>query len=128
MKKVALLILIVFTAGMFAPVAATSANDRDLQAIKKAVKDNPNYRKGDEVKWFRILVHDKKDNKDKVKITIPLAVVDVFMNCTKDSNLKIDCDDYDVDIRELFAELKKRGPMSLIEVDAEDEIVKIWFE
>jgi hypothetical protein len=50
------------------------------------------------------------------------------MKCADNKNLRIDRDDYDIDLKELFAELKKVGPMALIEVYEDDEIVKIWLE
>jgi len=103
-------------------------SDDDLQAVKKAVKENPQYDPGKEAKWFKVLVTDAQTNKDKVKITLPISLVELFMKCADNKNLRIDRDEYDIDLKELFAELKKVGPMALIEVYEDDEIVKIWLE
>ncbi|MGB3860658.1 MAG: hypothetical protein WA915_01135, partial [Candidatus Aminicenantaceae bacterium] len=78
--------------------------------------------------WFKVLVTDAQTKKDKVKITLPISLVEIFMKCADNKNLKIDREEYDIDLKELFAELKKVGPMALIEVYENDEIVKIWLE
>ena len=63
------------------------------------------------------------------RINFPnVTLVDLFFNCTKEKELKIDCDDYDLDLRKLYEELKKEGPMSLIEIKGENATLKIWFE
>ena len=41
---------------------------------------------------------------------------------------KIDRDDCEIDLKELFKELKKLGPTVFIEVVEDDETVKVWFE
>jgi Leu/Phe-tRNA-protein transferase len=108
--------------------AAFADSNDDFQAVKKAVKDNPQYDPGKEAKWLKVLVTDTRTNKDKVKITLPISLVELFMKCADDRNLRIDRDEYDIDLKELFAELKKVGPMALIEVYEDDELVKIWLE
>jgi hypothetical protein len=111
MKKVASLVLIVFLLGVFLPNLLLADSKDDIQTIKKAVKKNPDYKAGEEVKWFKLLVTDNKTKKDKVKITLPISL--------------IECD---IDLKELFAELKKLGPTVIIEITEDDETVKVWFE
>ena len=128
MKKITVFVLALILMGFVGVGAAYAGSDDDFQAVKKAVKDNPQYDPGKEAKWFKVLVTDTRTNKDKVKITLPISLVELFMKCTDNKNLRIDRDEYDIDLKELFAELKKVGPMALIEVYEDDEIVKIWLE
>lgn len=128
MKKVAIL---VFIALAFSPLFAnplTADSRDDFQVIKKAIKENPNYEQGKEAKWFKVLVTDARTNKDKVRVTLPISLVEVLLNCSHDKHLGIHNKECNVDFRKLFTELKKLGPMVLIEVFDEDEIVKVWLE
>lgn len=127
MKKIALAALAVFALGLF-PLSAAIEDNPDLQAVKKAVRENPNFQKGAEARWFKILITDMDTGKDKVRITLPLSLVEIFMNAHKGRNLHVDMDDYDLDLKELFRELKELGPMALIEVSEDDERIKIWLE
>jgi len=128
MKKFAVLVLgVVVLAFLFSPVLLANRND-DLQTIKKAVKENPGYEAGKEVKWFKILVTDNKTSKEKVKVTLPLSVVEIFLNCANDKHMKIAEGETDIDLQAVFKELKALGPMALIEVYEDDETVKIWLE
>jgi hypothetical protein len=128
MKKYAVLALgVIVLAFLFSPVLLADRND-DLQTIKKAVKENPGYEAGKEVKWFKILVTDNKTSKEKVKVTLPLSVVEIFLNCANDKHMKIAEGETDIDLQAVFKELKALGPMALIEVYEDEETVKIWLE
>ena len=128
MKKVAIIVLIVFVFTFLLVNLATAKNEDDLQAIKKAVKKNPEYEAGKEVKWFKVLVTDNRTKKDKVKITLPISLIEYFIKCAHDKHMKIDRDDCEIDLKELFKELKKLGPTVFIEVVEDNETVKVWFE
>lgn len=128
MKKIASIVLLLFVVSLIPLNFAQAGESEDFQKVKKAVKNNPNYSSGNEAKWLKVLVTDNETKKDKVKITLPLALVEVFMRAADNKNLHVDRDDYDIDIKELFAELKKLGPMALIEVYENGETVKIWLE
>lgn len=130
MKKAALIALAVLTlaALLAAAPARPEENQNDFQAIQKAVKDNPAYEAGKEVKWFKVLVTDAKTNKDRVKITLPMALVELVVRHADSKHFKVGDSDHDIDLAALFAELKKIGPMALIEVYEDDEIIKIWLE
>ncbi len=128
MKKCAVLALAAIALTfLLSPFLLADSRD-DLQAIKKAVKENPGYEAGKEVKWFKMLVTDIKTNKDKVKVTLPISVVEIFLRCADDKRLKIQEGKYDIDLQAVFKELKALGPMALIEVNEDDETVKIWLE
>jgi hypothetical protein len=128
MKKVTSLVLVVFVLGVFLPNLLLADSKDDIQTIKKAVKKNPDYKAGEEVKWFKVLVTDNKTKKDKVKITLPISLIETLLKCVDEDDLKIDTDKCDIDLKELFAELKRLGPTVLIEINEDGETVKIWFE
>jgi len=128
MKKTAALMTAVFGLALALGPFALADSQQDLQAIKKAVKDNPSYEPGTDVKWFKVLVTDMKTNKDKVRITLPLALVEAFVKCADDKHFRIHDGDCDIDFGALLVELKKVGPRALIEVYEDDETVKVWLE
>lgn len=128
MKKAAILVLILLALSVVLISFLLAGGSDDYQVIKKAVKENPNYKPGKEVKWFKVLVADSKTNKVRVKVTLPISVIEIFLECAGDKHLKIDHDDCEIDLKEVFKELKELGPMALIEVYQEDETVKIWLE
>ncbi len=130
MKKAALIILILFVLAVVLPSLLLADGNDDLQKIKKAVKKNPDYKPGQEVQWFKVLITDNDTGKAKVKVTLPISVVEMVLACTHDNHVKFHDHDCDIDFKELFAELKKLGPMVFIEINDDDENVsiKVWFE
>jgi hypothetical protein len=130
MKKVVILVLVLFVFCVFLPSLLFADNNDDLQKVKKAVKKNPDYKPGEEVQWFKILITDNDTGKTKVKVTLPIAVVEAVLKCANDEKMKILDDDCDLDLKELFTELKKHGPMVFIEINDDDEnvSVKVWLE
>ncbi len=42
--------------------------------------------------------------------------------------MKVDDGECDIDLKALFAELKKVGPMALIEIEDEGALIKVWLE
>ncbi|MFQ6082365.1 MAG: hypothetical protein ACE5WD_03285 [Candidatus Aminicenantia bacterium] len=126
--------IIVFT--IFVVVVSLSfsnfllANSReDYKVIKKAVKKGTvtQPRADEEVKWFKILVIDNFTKKNKVKVTLPISLIEIFLRGCKDSKFQLE-NECEIDIREIFQELKKLGPMTFIEVYEKDETVRIWLE
>jgi hypothetical protein len=127
-KKVTCLVIVVFLLGVFLPSLLQADSKHDIQTIKKAVKKNPEYKKGEEVKWFKVLVTDNETNKDKVKITLPVCLVETVLECVDEDDLEFDRDECDIDLKELFKELKKLGPAVLIEVYEDGKTIKVWLE
>lgn len=127
MKKIALLLAVVLIVGIVA-VPAAEKNKADLAAIKKAVAENPAPESAPAAKWFKILVIDARTNKEKVKVTLPLSLVEIFIKSARNSRVRMRRHDVDIDIAELWSELKKAGPMTFIEIAEDDEIVKVWIE
>jgi hypothetical protein len=128
MKKAVILVLVLFALSLILVNFLLAEGRDDYQVIKKAVKENPNYEPGKEAKWFKVQVTDSKNKKVKVKVTLPIVLVELFLECAHDKHLKIDHDECEIDLKEVFKELKALGPMALIEVYEEDETVKIWLE
>ena len=128
MKKIAGFILVAFILSFVMPnLVLADTRDDDFQAIKKAVKENPSYEAGKEVKWFKVLITDNVTKEDKVKITLPISVIELLLK-HGNKHPKMNLDECDVDIGELFKELKKLGPMVFIEINDDGETIKVWFE
>lgn len=128
MKKTAIVILAVIALMFFATPVLRATSTNDFQAIQKAVKQNPAYEEGKEVKWFKVLITDTKTGKDKLRVTLPLALVEVLVKCADDKSMKVKEEGCDIDFKALFAELKKVGPMALIEIMDEGALIKVWLE
>jgi len=127
MKKISLVILGVFCLGILAAPAA-AANHNDFKAIQKAVKKNPAYQEGREAKWLKILITDSRDKEERVSVTLPLALIEVLLNCSKKGPLTIEEGNCEIDLKALFADLKKAGPAALIEIRDDSTLIKIWLE
>lgn len=128
MKKTAVAILAVIALTFLAAPVLRAERATDFQAIQKAVKQNPAYEEGKEVKWFKVLITDTKTGKDKVRITLPLSIIELLVNCSDDKPMKLNEGKSNIDLKALFAELKKVGPMALIEIMDEGALIKVWLE
>lgn len=128
MKKTALLVLVVVISCFILAALLLGTEDSDLQSIKKAVKKNPRYDSNREVRWFKMIFTSRDNKKEQIKVTVPLTLVDLIFGCIKEKEFKIECDDYDLDLRKLYKELREAGPMSLIEISSEDGLLKLWLE
>jgi len=127
MKRKTNLLLVIFLMVTFmAATLPVLGSAEEYKVIKRAVKDKKAPETTDEVTWFRLEVTDKAENKTKVKIKIPLSLVEMFADCEEEAiDLKDKCK---VSLKTILKELKKNGPMTLIEVEGDKELVKIWFE
>jgi len=128
MKKITVTVLTVLVLSLVSVNFLSAEDTSSIQAIRKAVKENPMYNAGSEAKWFKVLITDTRTKKDKVKITLPISLVELFIKCSHEKNLRVNRHDYDLDLKELFTELKKIGPMALVEICEDDELVKVWLE
>ncbi len=128
MKKITASVLAVMVLSFVLMNFLSAEDTSTIQAIKKAVKENPKYNAGSEVKWFKVLITDTRTKKDKVKITLPISLIELMAKHCNEKNLKVNRYEYDIDLKELLAELKKLGPMALVEICEDDELVKVWLE
>ena len=127
MKKTILLILTFLMIGLTAAPAAAAKHD-DFKAIQKAVKHNPNYEEGREVRWFKVEIMDGHSHAGKLKITLPVAIIELVLSLGDTRHVRLDDGECEVDLRALWKELKKAGPMALIELRDDDALIKIWLE
>ncbi len=128
MKKAAILLVGIILLGLLLTTASVAERSNDIQVIKKAVKKNPAYKSGKEVMWFKLLITDNRTKKDKVRMTLPVALIEYFLKCTEEKHMRIKRDDCDVNLMDLFRDLKKLGPMSVMEIYEEEVTIKVWFE
>lgn len=128
MKKALILVIIVVILSLFLTMVLVAESRDDIQAIKKAVKKNPSYKPGNEVKWFKLVVTDNQTRKERVRMTLPVVLIEYFIQCSGDKHFRIKRDDCQVDLRKLFQDLKKLGPMSVVEIYEDEVTVRVWFE
>jgi hypothetical protein len=132
MKKTAIAILALFLLGAAAPPAA-AADHRDFKVIQAAVKKSPNpeYVEGREVRWFKVLITDSRSSDAKIKLTLPVALIELILSSDATRHVRFDdgkrgpCE---VDLKALWTELKKAGPMALVEIEDDGAVVKVWLE
>ena len=126
MKKIAIWTFAGLLVVAFVAPAAGAEKNQDLKVIKRAVRENPEYKSGREVTRFNLEIRDSRAHQETVRITFPLAVLDFLLNCADKDEVR--CGDRDIDIRGLFEELKKAGPMSLIEIQDGRGRLKVWLD
>ena len=123
MKKnfvvIGLMILVFFVSGL---TVMGDSND-DYKVIKKAVKGKKH--KGD-ISWFKVSVINKRTKKSQVSIKLPFSLIELLAGCS-DDEFEIN-DKCNISLKKIVSILKEHGPMTMIEVDEDDELVKIWFE
>jgi hypothetical protein len=128
MKKLAILVLGLAAVSLVAAPALAAAHDDDLQVIRKAVRENADVQPGKEAKWFKILVVDNATKKVAVKVTIPLSLVEIFLRCADNKKIRTDRGECEIDLEAVFKELKAAGPMAMIELNEDNQTVKVWLE
>ena len=127
MKKTTLVILALFCCGAFA-APALAANRHDFKVIQNAVKQAPAAETGREVRWFKVLITDSKSGEGKVKLTLPVALIEAVLACTDGKHFKVDDGECDIDLKAVWAALKQAGPMALVEIEDDGAIIKVWLE
>ena len=123
MKKNVLVVIFIIAAFMVATPPVFGDAAQDYKVIKNASKG----KKGGELSFFKLTVFDKKAKKNNVKITLPLALIDLLAECDEDAKI-LDKTKTDLDLKKLMSILKKNGPMTLIEIEEDDQLIKIWLE
>ena len=125
MKKTIMILVLIFIF-MFTTLSANNTSStKDYKAIKKAVKKKSSAKHGD-ISWFKVSVTDRFTKKIKVRITLPISIVDWLSECTK-GNFNID-NKCNINLKKILKKLKKSKPFTILEVDGNGEIVKIWLE
>ena len=128
-KKIsALIILAVFGFGSAAAPAFAVTHDKDFKVIQRAVNQGPAPATSGEVKWLKVLVSDSGSSEAKVKITLPIALIEAVLACTDGKHFKVDDGDCEIDLKAVWAALKKAGPMALVEIEDDGAVIKVWLE
>jgi len=128
MKKMTLALLALFALGaLAAPALAASRND--FKVIQNAVKKAPDAGPAQECRWFKVLIQDPKSGEASLKITLPVALIEIILDSADSRHFKIDEDHCDIDVKAVWAALKKAGPLALVEIKDDDgAIIKVWLE
>lgn len=122
MKKLVLIIFIISTL-VVGTMPAFGDSAEDYKVIKKASKNKKN---SDEITWFRVEIVEKTGKKGRVKIKLPISLVETLADCTEGKiNLEDKCK---FDLKRVLADLKKHGPMTLVEIESDDADIRVWFE
>jgi len=124
-RTIILMILLALTLLYWGSPASADAT-ADYQAIKKAESVRGDESLSKNVSFLRIEVFDKKAKKVTVTLKLPFSLVEILADSTN-GDIKIE-DKCNINLKKIVQDLKKSGPMTLLEVDEEDEHVKIWFE
>jgi hypothetical protein len=127
-KKTTLVILALFGLGLAAMPSPAASNDKDFKVIQRAVKQDSAAATGGEVKWFKVLIMDSRSSEARVKITLPVALIEVILACSDGRHYRIDDDDCEIDLKAVWAALKKAGPMALVEIEDDGAVIKVWLE
>ena len=127
MKRTTIVILALFALGAIA-APALAANSKDFKVIQNAVKRAPAAEKGQEVAWLKVLIQDTGSSEARVKLTLPIALIEALLACTDGKHFKVDDGDCDIDLKAVWAALKKAGPMALVEIEDEGAVIKVWLE
>jgi starvation-inducible outer membrane lipoprotein len=127
-KKIAAAALAaVLVAALAVPSAAAERRD-EFQIIKKAVRENPDYRPGTDVRFLKVLVADTRTGHEEVRLTLPLVLVDIVARSVGRTRIDTGHGCCDLDLVDLLADLRKAGPMALVEITGRDGLLKIWLE
>ena len=129
MKKTATALLIVLAAALLAaPSMASEKNRKELTIIRKAVADTPTPEPAAKPRWFKLVVTDDRCHKDVVKLSLPIGLCELFLNKCHDTKVNLDHHLSEIDLDDIWSELKRSALHTVIEVSSGKETVKIWFE
>lgn len=122
----AVLALIVLAAAL---PPAVSAHGNDFKVIQNAVKNSPAAERGHEATWFKVLIQDGRTGQGSLKISLPVALIELVLGTSEARHFKLDeCRD-EIDVKAVWNALKKAGPRALVEIRGDDgAVVKIWLE
>jgi hypothetical protein len=127
MKRTTIVILALFALGALA-APAVAANSKDFKVIQNAVKRAPAAEKGQEVTWFKVLIQDTRSSEARVKLTLPIALIEALLACGDSRRFQVDDDHCEIDLRAVWSALKKAGPLALVEIKDDGAVIKVWLE
>lgn len=124
-KRFAGLFVFALALALAAGLLASAADD--YKVIQNAVHSPEASKAGPKAQWFKILVVGKDKDGERVKITLPISLVEIMMDACPEKKFHVEhgCD---IDLRRVWSDLKAAGPLALVEVEEHGETVKIWLE
>jgi hypothetical protein len=120
--------LVVLLAGSVMAAGLFAAAGDDYQVIKNAVKKSEAAAGGAKnLQWLKIVVTGRDGAGEKVKITLPVSLVELMLNACPEKKFNVEhgCE---IDIQRIWNDLKAAGPMALVEIEDHGEAVKVWLE
>jgi len=128
MKRTAFAIIVILAVFVLAAPAG-AAKRNDFRVIQNAVRNSPAAERGHELKWFKVIIQDRHSSEAGLKITLPIALIEVILDSTDSRHFKVDEDRCEIDLKAVWSALKKAGPMALVEIKDDDgALIKIWLE
>jgi hypothetical protein len=116
----ALASVLAFAVCLAAPVAA-AGNEDDLTVIKRAVRGGHASAPEKGLKWFKVLITDGASS-DVVKVNLPIFAIGPREHGPKDRHPRGEKGEAKA------RNLKKLGPLILLEILGDDAKIKIWLE
>lgn len=129
MKRTAFAIIVILAVIVLAaPAAAASRND--FKVIQSAVKNSPKAEaaEGREVRWFKVLITDGRVAEPQIRITLPVALIELILASSDSRHFRVDDEHCDIDLKAVWAALKAAGPMALVQIEDDGAIIKVWLE
>ncbi len=130
-KKIAFAVLAAFALGLAAGPARAAGHSRDFKVIQAAVKDGHRADRaaaGREVRWFKVLIADGRSAEPQLRITLPVALIELVVASTDSRHYRFDDRHCDVDLKAIWRALKEAGPTALVQIEDEGAVIKIWLE
>ncbi len=107
-----------------------SSDKEDLKAIKRSLKaeESQGFSKPfNEAKWLKIsIVERKKGGEEEIKIRIYLPFLEKILKTCK--KCRINKGETEIDLKDLFKELKRFSSTDLLIAEDQEATVKIWLE
>lgn len=130
LKKIAIVVLAVLALGLAAGPARAAGHSRDFKVIQTAVKDGHRAEPAAarEVRWLKVLVADGRAAEPQVRITLPVALIELILASSDSRHFKFDDEHCDIDLKAVWQALKKAGPMALVQIEDEGTLIKVWLE
>jgi hypothetical protein len=131
-KRIATLALLAVLGLAWGAAPAAAANSKEFRIIQNAVKKDPGAERarGDrgEARWLKLVLQDSRSGPAKVKITLPVALIEAVLACTDGRHFKVDDGECEIDLKAVWAALKKAGPLALVEIEDGGALIKVWLE
>lgn len=131
MKKTALIVLAAFALGTLA-VPAVAAHSKEFKVIQNAVKNAPAAERpkghAREARSLKVLIRDSDGDGAEIRISLPVALVELILAHTGATHYKFDDEHGEVDLKACWKALKRSGPRAMVEIRDDGAVFRIWLE